>query len=130
MQEMMHDVTSPVDTKADKLIQAATSVFKVQLETRALGPGLRDYDITSCDLQNIPTIASMSSSVFNALSGWLYNTSEGALIQILSSGPIPQHVGFVMDANRRYARRKQRAVQEGHAEGYVALRRVREPTES
>jgi undecaprenyl diphosphate synthase len=31
-----------------------------------------------------------------------------------------------MDGNRRYARKNQLAVQQGHSEGYVALRRVSE----
>ena len=46
------------------------------------------------------------------------------LLRILAAGPIPKHVAFVMDGNRRYARKNQLAVQEGHSEGYVALRRV------
>jgi ditrans,polycis-polyprenyl diphosphate synthase len=46
------------------------------------------------------------------------------LLRILAAGPIPKHVAFVMDGNRRYARRNQLAVQQGHTKGYVALRRV------
>jgi len=48
------------------------------------------------------------------------------LLRILAAGPIPKHVAFVMDGNRRYARKNQLAVQQGHSEGYVALRRVLE----
>ncbi|EIW73534.1 hypothetical protein TREMEDRAFT_24986 [Tremella mesenterica DSM 1558] len=48
------------------------------------------------------------------------------LIFILSLGPLPRHVGFVMDGNRRYARgRGKRAVQ-GHTDGFTSLRRVLE----
>ncbi len=80
---------------------------------------------SSIRLNGVPTItmASTSKLLFN-ISEWVHTKSQDALIQILSSGPIPRHVGFVMDGNRRYARQKHRAVQEGHAEGYVALRRV------
>ena len=46
------------------------------------------------------------------------------LLRILAAGPIPKHIAFVMDGNRRYARKNQLAVQQGHSEGYVALRRV------
>ena len=53
------------------------------------------------------------------------NYFERTVISILSSGPVPGHIGFVMDGNRRYARRHQKEVKDGHAEGYVALRRVR-----
>lgn len=59
---------------------------------------------------------------------WLQNTlsekSKLALINVLAAGPIPRHVAFVMDGNRRYARRLHKQVQQGHAEGFIALRRV------
>lgn len=48
------------------------------------------------------------------------------LLRILAAGPIPRHVAFVMDGNRRYARKNQLAVQQGHTKGYLALRRVSE----
>ncbi|KAJ3819669.1 putative undecaprenyl diphosphate synthase-domain-containing protein [Lentinula raphanica] len=56
----------------------------------------------------------------------LTRLAQRSLLQILASGPIPQHVGFVMDGNRRYARGKGKLVQEGHGDGYLALRRVLE----
>jgi ditrans,polycis-polyprenyl diphosphate synthase len=46
------------------------------------------------------------------------------LIFIVSLGPIPQHVAFVMDGNRRYARGKGRKVWDGHTEGFESLKRV------
>jgi hypothetical protein len=51
--------------------------------------------------------------------------AERLLLRVLSVGPIPKHVAFVMDGNRRYARSHRRAIHEGHGEGFVALRRVR-----
>ncbi|KAJ3710327.1 Decaprenyl diphosphate synthase-like protein [Lentinula raphanica] len=56
----------------------------------------------------------------------LTGLAQRSLLQILASGPIPQHVGFVMDGNWRYARGKGKLVQEGHGDGYLALRRVLE----
>jgi ditrans,polycis-polyprenyl diphosphate synthase len=47
------------------------------------------------------------------------------LLYILSLGPIPRHVGFVMDGNRRYARERGRKVAEGHGKGFESLKRVR-----
>lgn len=59
---------------------------------------------------------------------WLQTTltekAKLGLINVLAAGPIPRHVAFVMDGNRRYARRLHKQVQQGHAEGFVALRRV------
>jgi len=46
------------------------------------------------------------------------------LIGILSAGPVPQHIGFVMDGNRRYARQRNQQVQEGHSAGFQSLRNV------
>ncbi|KAG9003476.1 cis-prenyltransferase [Tulasnella sp. JGI-2019a] len=43
---------------------------------------------------------------------------------ILSSGPIPKHIAFVMDGNRRYARRRQERVLEGHTAGFYTLHRL------
>lgn len=50
--------------------------------------------------------------------------AQRILLHVLAAGPIPQHIAFVMDGNRRYARGKGKQVHEGHGEGYVALRRV------
>jgi hypothetical protein len=47
------------------------------------------------------------------------------LLGVLRAGPIPQHVAFVMDGNRRYARTRGMKVIQGHVDGFVALRRVR-----
>ena len=50
---------------------------------------------------------------------------QRVLLGVLKAGPIPQHVAFIMDGNRRYAREKGVKVIEGHVDGFVALRRVR-----
>lgn len=55
---------------------------------------------------------------------WTSEKAQDLLLQVLASGPVPRHVGFVMDGNRRYARMHHQEVKAGHAEGYVALRRV------
>src|SRR5690606_32234095 len=47
------------------------------------------------------------------------------LINALRQGPIPQHVAFVMDGNRRFARRSHLETVEGHNLGFEALARVR-----
>ncbi|KAJ7778637.1 Decaprenyl diphosphate synthase-like protein [Mycena maculata] len=52
--------------------------------------------------------------------------AERLLLRVLASGPIPRHVAFVMDGNRRYARRTQQAINQGHSDGFVALRRLLE----
>lgn len=56
--------------------------------------------------------------------GWVSTTAQRVLLYILSAGPVPRHVAFIMDGNRRYARAKHQKVEQGHFAGYIALRRV------
>ncbi len=46
-------------------------------------------------------------------------TARNFLLSVLAAGPIPKHVGFVMDGNRRYARRKHQPVQQGTQRGLL-----------
>lgn len=46
------------------------------------------------------------------------------LIGALRQGPIPQHVAFVMDGNRRFARSHRIETVEGHNLGFEALAKV------
>ncbi|KAI0274747.1 Decaprenyl diphosphate synthase-like protein [Gloeopeniophorella convolvens] len=63
-------------------------------------------------------------------SSWLqdqtFDHARRALLAVLKAGPIPKHVAFVMDGNRRYARMNGMHVLQGHFDGFVALRRVLE----
>ena len=42
-------------------------------------------------------------------------------VKILSQGPIPYHVAFIMDGNRRHARSQHKPVISGHHDGYGVL---------
>ncbi|XP_058454602.1 dehydrodolichyl diphosphate synthase complex subunit DHDDS [Malaya genurostris] len=44
-----------------------------------------------------------------------------AIIKVLQAGPIPQHVAFIMDGNRRFARKENIAKAEGHSKGFDKL---------
>ncbi|WVQ96451.1 di-trans,poly-cis-decaprenylcistransferase [Kwoniella sp. CBS 9459] len=56
----------------------------------------------------------------------LFSIATTVLLYLISLGPIPQHVGFVMDGNRRYARISGKQVSEGHGDGFAALKRTLE----
>ena len=62
---------------------------------------------------------------WNWLQDKITSKARNFLLKILAAGPIPKHVAFVMDGNRRYARLNHKEIQEGHSDGFVALRRVR-----
>jgi ditrans,polycis-polyprenyl diphosphate synthase len=56
---------------------------------------------------------------------WSIEKLRELLIGALQQGPIPQHVAFVMDGNRRFARSHKIETVEGHNLGFEALARVR-----
>ncbi|KIM54456.1 hypothetical protein SCLCIDRAFT_136727 [Scleroderma citrinum Foug A] len=43
------------------------------------------------------------------------------LLAIIATGPVPRHIAFEMDGNRRYARRLGKEGKEGHNDGFHAL---------
>ncbi|KAK3314726.1 Decaprenyl diphosphate synthase-like protein [Apodospora peruviana] len=57
---------------------------------------------------------------------WATKRLRETVIGALRQGPIPQHVAFVMDGNRRYARSHKIETVEGHNLGFEALARVLE----
>src|SRR5215471_5862898 len=55
---------------------------------------------------------------------WGLSRIRELLIGALAQGPVPQHVAFVMDGNRRFARSHGIERIEGHHLGFEALARV------
>ncbi|KAH3918812.1 alkyl transferase [Parastagonospora nodorum] len=57
---------------------------------------------------------------------WTVRQLRELLIGSLKQGPIPQHVAFVMDGNRRFARNHHIETVEGHNLGFESLARILE----
>ncbi|KAF2200322.1 dehydrodolichyl diphosphate synthase [Delitschia confertaspora ATCC 74209] len=57
---------------------------------------------------------------------WGIRQLRQLLIGALKQGPIPQHVAFVMDGNRRFAKNHKIETVEGHNLGFEALARILE----
>ena len=55
---------------------------------------------------------------------WGFKHLRELLIGSLQQGPVPQHVAFVMDGNRRFAREHGIERVEGHNLGFEALAKV------
>jgi len=58
---------------------------------------------------------------------WWYRCYDGLLrfaLQSLSLGPLPRHMAFIMDGNRRWSRMTGVRVHQGHYMGFEALKRV------
>ncbi|EJF66045.1 dehydrodolichyl diphosphate synthetase [Dichomitus squalens LYAD-421 SS1] len=72
----------------------------------------------------------MALQLISSSLGWISTKAESkarhALISVLSAGPVPKHVAFILDGNRRYARSKHKAIKDGHYEGFWALRKMLE----
>ncbi len=68
-------------------------------------------------------------NVVSQVQAFISKVLTRCMIHILSCGPIPRHIAFVMDGNRRYARIKGMKAQEGHGEGFESLKRVCGPYE-
>lgn len=49
---------------------------------------------------------------------------RGFLLNIVRQGPIPKHVAFIMDGNRRYARERDLPIVDGHKCGIESLMKV------
>ena len=64
------------------------------------------------------------ASLLNSAYDSLWSTFRRGLIKVLAAGPVPQHIAFVMDGNRRYARQRNMAIKQGHTDGFNALRQV------
>jgi len=60
------------------------------------------------------------------LIAFLRKQARKILLQILSHGAVPSHVAFIMDGNRRYAKKKGMDTNGGHSEGFSTLRDVLE----
>lgn len=46
-------------------------------------------------------------------------------MQALRQGPVPKHLAFVMDGNRRYAKEHNISIPRGHVLGFEAMEKVR-----
>lgn len=65
-------------------------------------------------------LMSIIKLIYNAI----INFSHWFLVKTLKCGPIPKHVAFIMDGNRRWARNHGMDVVDGHDFGAGSLDRV------
>ncbi|CAG8782659.1 20594_t:CDS:2 [Cetraspora pellucida] len=71
-----------------------------------------------------PTLKTAPSFLASPI-GYVSHHVQSLLINILKQGPMPQHLGFIMDGNRRFARKMNyEQVVEGHFMGYDKLQEV------
>ncbi|KAM1062467.1 hypothetical protein ACFX2A_027367 [Malus domestica] len=64
---------------------------------------------------------SESRAIASQKLGGLGTFLRKCLFSVVSVGPIPEHISFIMDGNRRYAKRRNLPVAEGHRAGFPSL---------
>lgn len=54
------------------------------------------------------------------------DTVKRLLAKIIVTGPVPKHIGFVMDGNRRFAKKHKIELKEGHNAGFESMAKILE----
>ena len=54
----------------------------------------------------------------------ILNWFQFLVLKVIKTGEIPKHVAFIMDGSRRYAKKQNLTIAEGHSKGYVFLKRI------
>ena len=117
---MPTNATGHGDLTAARRITAVCQSLECIAHQKEALPSTRTAGIDRCRGPQMPVL-----TFAHRLSESALDRVQRALLTVLRAGPIPQHVAFVMDGNRRYARNKGMKVIQGHVDGFVALRRVR-----
>ncbi|KAI9136765.1 putative undecaprenyl diphosphate synthase-domain-containing protein [Paraphysoderma sedebokerense] len=65
---------------------------------------------------NLPSITLFICTILNFI--------ENLFVRVLRCGPVPQHLAFIMDGNRRFARRLQKDSKLGHLKGFESLEKT------
>ncbi|SCW04550.1 LAFE_0H16006g1_1 [Lachancea fermentati] len=55
---------------------------------------------------------------------WIISTVQNLMLDILMMGPLPRHVSFIMDGNRRYAKSLGQPIKYGHESGALTLMKI------
>lgn len=55
---------------------------------------------------------------------WALTKGRNTVLACLQCGPVPDHMAFIMDGNRRYAREQKLETVEGHNIGFETLANV------
>ncbi|KAB2618235.1 dehydrodolichyl diphosphate synthase 6-like [Pyrus ussuriensis x Pyrus communis] len=75
--------------------------------------------------ENSAIVASQSSAIGASQSlGALGSFLRKCLFSAVSVGPIPEHIAFIMDGNRRYAKKRNLPAGEGHRAGFLSFMSV------
>ncbi|XP_076882048.1 dehydrodolichyl diphosphate synthase 6-like [Bidens hawaiensis] len=80
--------------------------------------------ITTTDHSLKQTKLEIPENIITRFLGGLNVTARKLLFRVISTGPLPQHMAFIMDGNRRFAKKWQLTEGGGHKAGFLALMSV------
>lgn len=60
------------------------------------------------------------------LTQYIQEQTKKHVCKAIRTGPVPQHIGFIMDGNRTYAKRKHIEAKEGHSAGFDSMSKILE----
>lgn len=60
------------------------------------------------------------------LTQYIVNFSKEQVCRVIRTGPVPQHIGFIMDGNRTYAKKKHMELKDGHNAGFESMAKILE----
>lgn len=74
--------------------------------------------------QLLRVLTSTFNDLFTTLLALLHSYLQSVILTILSTGPIPQHIGLIIDGHRRFAKSKGTSINQGNLAGYHKLHKA------
>lgn len=94
------------------------------LRPRLINPN-RPHSLSLTTMSILRSIQSSISSTFTFAYDACCRAVEQTVVNALKQGPIPRHVSFVMDGNRRFAQKINVKTGEGHYAGFKQGEKVK-----
>lgn len=100
-----------------------------RLKTRGLKPKMSDTTSITLEQPDVPSgLGTLLSTSWSKLKKFAGDQYRQHISEVLKCGPVPRHVAFIMDGNRRFARKLHAETKTGHTLGGQTLMDVRRPT--
>ncbi|EGG17571.1 Dehydrodolichyl diphosphate synthase [Cavenderia fasciculata] len=114
------------NTKSEKEKKQDTSTSTTtttDLSTTTTTTSTNIQQLQEAVIEETGEISSLSlfQKAYRYLGDWIYLTNFNFFCNLLRYGPIPKHIGVIMDGNRRFARKLHIETSEGHKLGFTKM---------
>lgn len=69
-------------------------------------------------------IGKFAINAYHYITDYYNDLKRKFIVNILKNGPIPKHIAFIMDGNRRFSKKKSEHSEHGHRSGGDTLKKV------